>query len=145
MRTMGSGPRSQDAREGGLDGDRTWSTIGIEGSRLRPASIVTAPSDLQPRWAVPVFVVGALCSLVVAVISAQYFAALARGMSPSLGFAYTLQLTPFLLAALPLLWLGTLALARPWTGRRPWLRLVLVLGVIGWLLLMLQGPAFLPR
>ena len=105
----------------------------------------TGPSSVRPRWAVPVFVIGLLCSLVVAWVSAAYFAKLADGMPPSLGLGYTMALAPFLLVAPPLLWIGALAIARPWSARRPWLKLAILVAVIGWMLLMLQGPSLLPQ
>ena len=99
---------------------------------------------VRPGWAIPVFAIGLLCSLVVAWVSAAYFAKLADGMPPSLGLGYTMALAPFLLVAPILLWVGGLAAARPWSGRRSWLKPVIVVAVIAWMLLMLQGPSLLP-
>ena len=47
---------------------------------------------------------------------------------------------PFLLLGVPLLLFGALGVARPWTARRPWARLVVIGSVIAWMLAILQGP-----
>jgi hypothetical protein len=54
--------------------------------------------------------------------------------------AYMLSQLPFLLLGVPLLLFGALGVARPWTARRPWTRLVIIGGVIAWMLAVLQGP-----
>jgi hypothetical protein len=73
-------------------------------------------------------------------ISAGYASDLARGAPPSIAMASTIALAPFLIGGLALLLAGSLGVARPWSERRPWLPWTIVIGVIGWLFLMLSGP-----
>jgi hypothetical protein len=101
------------------------------------------PSTTVPRWAVPALVIGIGCYLAVAWISADYFAGLAGGESPSLAMAYMFGQVPFLLLGVPLMMAGALGIARPWTARRPWLRIPIVAAVIGWVFVALQGPEVL--
>ena len=96
----------------------------------------------RPHWALPVFILGVLCSLMIGWISARWAQDLAQGASPSLAMASTFALAPFLIAGLPLLLAGTLGVARPWRRQRPWLPAAIVVGVIGWLFVMLAGPGF---
>ena len=96
----------------------------------------------RPRWALPVFILGVLCSLMVGWISATWAQELAQGAPPSLAMGYSFAEVPFLIAGLPLLLAGTFGVARPWRRQRPWLPAAIVVGVIGWLLLMVGGPGF---
>ncbi|HEV8545562.1 MAG TPA: hypothetical protein VGQ64_04680 [Candidatus Limnocylindrales bacterium] len=98
------------------------------------------PSTTVPRWAVPALVIGVACSFVVAWISADYLAGLTRGESPSLAMAYMMSQTPFLLLGVPLLSFGAMGVARPWTARRPWIRIVILVAVIACVIIVLQGP-----
>jgi hypothetical protein len=98
------------------------------------------PSTTVPRWAVPAFVVGVICYLVIAWISADYFAGLARGDPPSLAMAFMFKQLPFLLVGVPLLLAGAMGIARPWTARRSWLRIPIFAAVIGWAFVVLQAP-----
>ncbi len=100
-------------------------------------------SSTVPRWAVPALVIGVACSLAVAWISADYFAGLTRGDPPSLAMAYMLEELPFLLLGVPLMLAGAMGVARPWTARRTWLQFPIIMAVIGWMLIVIQGPDLL--
>ena len=100
-------------------------------------------SSARPRWALPVLLVGLVCLLVVAVVSALYFAGQAEGDAPSLALAYLVLLGPFLLIGLPLVLAGSLGLARPWAHRRPWLPIAIVAAGVGLFLFALEGPGLL--
>jgi hypothetical protein len=100
---------------------------------------VAQPSTNVPWWAVPAVVVGVACSLVAGWISFQYFA----GRSPGLALAYTMPLIPLLVVGVPAMLFGALGVARPRTARRPLLRLVILVGVIAWWYVVLEGPELL--
>jgi hypothetical protein len=94
----------------------------------------------RPRWALPSLILGIACSLAIAWISADYAAYLARGGSPAVSFVYTMYAAPVLIVGIPLLIAGALGVVRPWTFERPWLRWIAAACVIGWLLVVGQGP-----
>jgi len=100
-------------------------------------------STKRPRWALPVLFVGLLCWLMVASISIGYAKGQADGESPSLAFAYGLRLLPFLVASLPLLMVGALGAVRPWSQDRPWIRVVVIAGVVFSLFIALEAPGLL--
>ena len=84
------------------------------------------PLSKRPVWALAVFILGVLCSLVVGWISIDYAAGQARGEPPSMAMVSTIFLAPFLIAGLPLLLAGSTGVARPWSRRRPWLPWLIV-------------------
>ena len=100
---------------------------------------VQQPSTTVPRWAVPVLLVGIACSLVVAKISYDYFAS----GTPGVAMAYMLGSLPYLVVGVPSVLFGALGVARPHTARRPLLRVVILVGVIVWWYVVLEGPRLL--
>lgn len=133
-----------DPPSGDGDGDEMRTTPTTwQGQPVLPPGSRPPASTTRPGWAIPVLIAGIACSLAVFAISAQYFAGQARGESPSLSFAYTFQLAPFFLVGLPLSLVGAVASVRPWSAQRPWLRWVVIAGVILWFLLALQAPSLL--
>jgi hypothetical protein len=100
---------------------------------------VRQPSTTVPRWAVAALVIGVACSLVVAKMSYDYFG---KG-EPWLAMAYMFEEIPFFAVGVPLMLYGALGVARPRTARRPLLGTLIVMGVVAWWYLVLDGPRLL--
>ena len=97
----------------------------------------------MPRRALATLVIGVACSLVVAWISLDFYTGHAHGEAPSVSFVYGLRQAPFLLVGIPLMLIGSWRVVRPWSSRRPWLPWAAAGVVVLWVLLVLQGPAYL--
>ena len=101
-----------------------------------------APTDRR-GWALPALVLGIVCLVVVAIISANYFIGQSAGDPPSLALAYTFMAGPFLLVGLPLVLVGSFGWIRPWSGRRQRLRVAVPVAAIGLFVVALRGPGLL--
>lgn len=100
---------------------------------------VEQPSTTVPRWAVPDLIIGIACSLVVAKITYDYFAS-----PPPGGFgADNFGLLLLLVIGIPFMLFGALGVARPRTARRPLLQIVILVGVMAWWYLVLDGTKLL--
>jgi hypothetical protein len=104
----------------------------IPGSETQGTSRDDARSDRRPIWALPVLILGLLIALWIVSLLVDFVAS--AWADPGGRDVSTMMLGYFLPVLVPLsailIVAGGLAVIRPWTAKRPWLRLVWVGGVL---------------
>jgi hypothetical protein len=108
---------------------------------IRPSG--PSPLTKRPAWALPVLVVGVVCSLAVGWLTFDYARGQATGEAPTKAMIYMIWLLPMIAVGLTALAAGAFATSRPWSDRPWWLPWALVAASVAWYFVMLAGPGLL--
>ena len=103
------------------------------------------PLTKRPAWALPVLVIGVVCSLAVGWLSLDYARGKVAGAGPSQAMVYSIWLLPLIAVGLPALGAGRVVANAPWSDRPWWLPWALVAASIAWYFIMLAGPGMVVR